>query len=436
MGDDLASIQLWSEVEFHPVGQGLFSSGSLHDSRITGSGFSWVYDCGTSSRKTILRKEIDSYALFCGASTANRPTLDLLVLSHFDKDHINGVVDLLSKFSVRMILLPYVPLSKRLILAFSEQVGLHQDLMKFFIDPVAYLTREGLLGPTSRIVFVRTGNPDELPKETPDEGEVFSEEPGENNPWEPGLPVDQLSDWHGNEEELEPLKNGHRFSNVGFLKLHGRIRVRGWWEFLPYNDARFATKLTATFLSAVSKYKSDLLQANSDPRRQQAIDALKLIYDREFGKSSVQRNQISLFLYTGPIGRLSAFPNACMRSIRTGILKSTYTISYGIKASKVGILYTGDGYLDKRDRLEALTKMLGPNRMENICVCQVMHHGSKSNWHQGVAAEFKPTFSIFSSDPNHKRLQHPHSHVLRDFWNYGPIQVDKNSGISIEWILQ
>jgi beta-lactamase superfamily II metal-dependent hydrolase len=64
-----------------------------------------------------------------------------------------------------------------------------------------------------------------------------------------------------------------------------------------------------------------------------------------------------------------------------------------------------------------------------------MHHGSETNWHKGVAAVFKPLFSVFSSDPNRKKWGHPHAAVLRDFWNYGPIQADKRRNVLIHGVM-
>ena len=61
----------------------------------------------------------------------------------------------------------------------------------------------------------------------------------------------------------------------------------------------------------------------------------------------------------------------------------------------------------------------------------MMHHGAEPNWHKGVAAAFSPIFSVFCSDPMHRKLGHPHAPVLRDFWPYGPTQVDKVDGFTV-----
>jgi beta-lactamase superfamily II metal-dependent hydrolase len=77
-------------------------------------------------------------------------------------------------------------------------------------------------------------------------------------------------------------------------------------------------------------------------------------------------------------------------------------------------------------------KITGTRRIFWIGVFQVMHHGAEGNWHQGVAKSISPIFSVFSSDPERRRWKHPHASVLRDFWAYRAVQIDKVSGFSID----
>lgn len=63
--------------------------------------------------------------------------------------------------------------------------------------------------------------------------------------------------------------------------------------------------------------------------------------------------------------------------------------------------------------------------MAHTAFFQVMHHGSRRNWHQGLAAKIQPSISLFSSDPAHRRFKHPDGEVLRDFWPYGAVQIDR-----------
>jgi len=87
------------------------------------------------------------------------------------------------------------------------------------------------------------------------------------------------------------------------------------------------------------------------------------------------------------------------------------------------MLYTGDGYLNSPPKLQRVCDYLSASRVGRIATLQVMHHGSRNNWHSGVAAQVDPLLSVFSSNPGHRKMRHPHLEVLRDFWMYGPVQV-------------
>lgn len=75
--------------------------------------------------------------------------------------------------------------------------------------------------------------------------------------------------------------------------------------------------------------------------------------------------------------------------------------------------------------------------MARTALFQVMHHGSRHNWHKGVAAKIAPDVSIFSSDTGHRRFGHPHAEVLRDFWGFGAVQVDRYRSYHLAgWLVQ
>ena len=68
--------------------------------------------------------------------------LDLLTLSHFHNDHINGVVDLPKAVGAATVMLPWAPLWHRLPIGFDQGLQAGDAEMLFFVDPVAYLTQE------------------------------------------------------------------------------------------------------------------------------------------------------------------------------------------------------------------------------------------------------------------------------------------------------
>lgn len=78
--------------ELHPVGQGAFFTEQFFVNGIID--YTIVYDCGTVSKKCILNNEIDRTLI----SSDGTPThVNLLIISHVDSDHVNGIPYLISK---------------------------------------------------------------------------------------------------------------------------------------------------------------------------------------------------------------------------------------------------------------------------------------------------------------------------------------------------
>ncbi len=140
-----------------PVGQGGFHVGtlkkldrdkalwrtSLNSDAIRDADFLYVYDCGSDPKSGVAR-EIKSLL-------KRRPSrlLDILFISHFDRDHICGIPDLLNKrtgFLVDTVVIPYLDDVDRII-AFARHANIvgdraserfHQSLI---VDPVGTIGR-------------------------------------------------------------------------------------------------------------------------------------------------------------------------------------------------------------------------------------------------------------------------------------------------------
>ncbi|WP_135410891.1 MBL fold metallo-hydrolase [Escherichia sp. E4385] len=63
------------------------------------STFNIVYDCGSTSRTTIINK-IHSLPNWFKNTHGSR-VIDMLVISHFDDDHVNGLEELLRLYRVK-----------------------------------------------------------------------------------------------------------------------------------------------------------------------------------------------------------------------------------------------------------------------------------------------------------------------------------------------
>lgn len=409
---------------FWAVGQGLFSSGSISNNN--SEKFNWVYDCGAvKSARQYLNHSISKMR----SELKDNEPIDLLVISHFDEDHISGLGDLLLGKKVKRLVIPYFPLWKRLILADMANIPFNSPLFRFYLNPIEYIlenfsdsfSEEGqilLLPETEEVHFPL--NPDRRER----------------------IEFQDLNEKAIHHNKVKLLSKGY-----GYLH-HNAI------EFIFYNAP----------LSELKKYPSDFKQYKDEIEKitqlqqygKAETDQLKAICDKYFvrtnkkGKqNSHDRNIISTFLYIGyiehcdksyqfkQIQRVSLYESRKLEGIGSPIHyagnQSIYEIllpSPEVKHSRNGILYTGDGSLKNQKQFEHLHLALGDKRMRNIFCFQVLHHGSRNNWQKGLADKIQPCISVFSADPNYANYRHPHAEVVKDFLPYSPILVNQNSYIT------
>lgn len=418
---------------FHPVGQGLFASGRIvHNYRLhswTPPAFSWVYDCGTSS--SVSKLLIPELNQFWKETTLMGNGVDLVTLSHFDSDHINGLTELLERVSVRTLLLPMIPLWKRIELAFMDSVRLESDIMGFYLNPAAYLIKR-FPERIQTIVLVPA---------SPPPPEKFLEEFNEPKPWvEAGQSYIDVEPRLESEtaEELKELPQ-HQFNAIRQLAPAGAIQVSQLWEFMPYSDLDLCPALPSCFVAHVRKLRDLLLcSAISKTQRSELLKRLKMHYERHTGSSGHARNRISLFLYAGPVGRVTVTQTIGSTFMRPGGVetKANINLPFGPTGqARLSVLYTGDGYLSDQRSVDALSTYLGSSRVGSLACLQVPHHGARSNWAAGHAAQFDPHVAVFCSDPSRKNLRHPHSEVVNDFSGYSTVSVDKKRGAIVEGTL-
>lgn len=338
-------------------------------------------------------------------------------------------------------MLPYMPLAQRLIVAYAEGSGGPKDLLAmFFLNPVSYL-RSIPGAHIDRILFVPGSG---------GEGPPPSEGPSSDQPL---TPVDEsnindivfVSDKPMDIGEIGPLLKAADSpgfaTRVDFLRKGKAIIYRSIWEFIPYNDDP-EVDIPEDFKRRVNLERTRLLDTGNETTRDEALKELKNLYNVRFGKSHKGRNAISIFLYSGPVYTSWHFAEIMVFAQwfrRIYHLYHRHSLFLSERASpchrKCSAIYTGDGYLDTPARLQRLVKYFNQIRIEKAGLFQVMHHGSRANWFKGVAASISPCFSIFSSDPKRKNWEHPHPPVLRDFWLYEPIQVDKQHGFHCVGVL-
>ncbi|WP_039000021.1 MBL fold metallo-hydrolase [Falsihalocynthiibacter arcticus] len=420
---------------FFPVGQGLFATGSVESwpplpkrpRNIKYAGqtrpapvgpYRWVYDCGSSSGKRLVTNAIADLKRDSGGAR-----IDLLTLSHFHNDHISGVVELLGEIGAKTVMLPWAPLWHRLLIGFEQGLRAEDPELSFYVDPVQYFIQEAGDG-FEHVLFVMPSNDDGPPFPTEP---TAAPEPSEDldDPDKPSVPGESVS--YG---DLE-WAYGHLDHRIRMLRSGKAIVIHGVWEFLPYNDPATEPDDPFGFASKVESYRGALLNGNED-ERQSALDNLRTLYETAFGRGAAMNN-VSLMLYGGAVGPWTGqriCDCECLYHRLIGVCGC-----WKEHETRGAILLTGDGNLESSAKWGSLEGYLDARRARRVSVFQVAHHGAQANWHDGLAALVAPKISVFSSDPACS-YGHPHAEVLRDFWTFGPIQVDQQSGFSFRICLE
>lgn len=411
-----------SKVDFYPVGQGLFSYGEICLAQDENRVFSWVFDCGTSSSQSLVDSAISDIRR---RKKSRLPSINLVCISHFDKDHVSGLVRLLESFHVEMLLLPLIPLWRRVAILVSLSSKPSKLVQDFLMDPTAFVRARSPNG-VGRIVYFQEGAA---------AGGAEAERAG---PAIDGIAVLAVQAGGRESSVIQPLSSDT--ADVT-LAVGGAIQVESHWEFVPYSDPAPALNVDQDFITKVEGAAKELMLAKGLGERRDCLARVSHLYDLRFGaKNYLLRNLMSTFLYSGPLD-----PQAPSYLSSTRFCGGTAALE-GREFPVVQLLlltplqhgdgsahlFTGDASLDTASRLSSLCAHFGANRVDGIRCLQVMHHGALPNWNQDVPAALGPVVSVFSSDPSRKGSRHPHPIVWRSFIRHGREQVDKEVGIRFE----
>src|SRR5215469_6159963 len=259
------------DYNFQAVGQGLFAFGLLRRNVGGARFFQWVYDCGTSSSQELVDAAISRMPR---PNQFYPPRLDLVVLSHFDRDHISGISKLVREYQIDTLMLPYVAQEYRLWMAFEENIPLGDDLMGFFVNPTIYLTTRGGPGGIKRILYVPPSGEQGPPPQPREPHKDF--DPDKQEIWE--MQRDDEEPTGRNDPALTVASP----AEIRILRPKGLIRLQAFWEFVPYNDDP-GVPIPHLFQLQVQSETNKFINSVSLQEREKALKQLKEIYEKEFG---------------------------------------------------------------------------------------------------------------------------------------------------------
>ncbi|EMF7565429.1 TPA: hypothetical protein ACGFAK_004971 [Serratia marcescens] len=413
---------------FHSVGNGTFKTGSIFN--LSGSdSFYWVYDCG-STRKTSLKHKIQNMSTHpCFPSN-----IDMLVLSHFDEDHVNGVEDLLRHCHVKSLVLPFSEWTQSVReISVLGKKGTSPSTALLQLNPLQWLATREFDVQVDEVVLIQGGSdrpPNALGEEKP-------------NP----KPDDFQRD-----DDSSILGDGYFTFNqptaLGTIKLrtikHDRpmYAIKSNFEFIFFNAEKDFTELGLIINKAGKLYSKKSNRPLSDvkadiqntimslnlhnPTSVMPLDwrkTLKKCYQKHFGHTSQAKNNISLCMYAAP-----AQMETSIFMVRSNLIMRPNSLS---PTSRLATLCTGDIHLTP-EVISDLRNHLGPQRWDKIGLIQVPHHGSKNSWKVGNAALLSPAqFLHCASGTKH----HPHSTVIKDLSGKIVHTANNTSGVSIKYLV-
>lgn len=396
---------------FHPAGHGTFFTGILD----IGDGksscrFSWVYDCG-SRRKNLIERNENTLKDFLNQK------IDMICLSHFDSDHINGLETLIqkSKFKIRNLVLPYLPFSQRLETVFKTK---SIDVLSFALDPFGHLKAKRLLHKVDRILLIQgsdtpTSNPTsvENPPLGSGKNKIFKIFPkgkqADINDYSP-LIGEKININRKKQKEI----SGNKIKNLGSK-----------WEFVFFNLPLESKNLhPRASISNIHAHVKQIL--NSSKKDKDKIEQLKRCYCEHFGNSNKNRNDISLCVLSRPLDSHNLHHSMVCFSAPDQAANNQS--NYYTKETKIGILLTGDISIDKAT-INLMKSHFGTTRWNDIGVMQIPHHGSVNSWKIGNHEISQHQYSVLCVPD--KGTHHPHDNVLSDLERTTVVRADYSNSV-------
>lgn len=360
---------------FHTVGQGAFYSERI-DFADKSPEFIAVYDCGSTTLDAAkggrLHKRITSDL---GNTT---PKVDILFISHFDKDHINGCRYL----NPKIVVLPFLTKSQVDLLKIFNTIGAADVELSAIVSPEQFF-------PNSIIYRVSA-----------EVGEMMQ------------IPVSENADIL--DQPPRTIGNGSTF-----LATEGTGKRIPCWEYMVYNPNW--DDYIKEFEERVTNRGLDFEQMRKEPTGDvvyKNMDQLKEIYNELKNK-----NRHSLQVYSGSVDRnlilQPVFPNpfnhrTCFRF---------HCPFYEIHSIGSGCLYTGDITVDEKWLKPYLAILATSGRLANVGTVQIPHHGAYgSNGHKILRELRKDSgeyiVSVITSGEDN-RYGHPSARVVTELIRNG-----------------
>lgn len=473
----------------HPVGQGLFYSCNIaHQNQIM---FRMVVDCGSNTAK-VCQEEV---GLYRDSDYLTQKTLDLLVISHFDSDHVKYIGLLLQDdIKIKRLVMPFITFEERLFLVarhlgHSNGYKTEDDFaLRFIIDPIG--TIDNNLDGDSEIYFIE-GNPNTpIP---PANDDALESDDGSNNEARFLFDFDRLAkenfDLGSSITTSSPSKGkAYKVKDTNKGKLKGSFGIHKLMEFLFYkravghNEEAFFKEVEALFnkkfninnsLSLEARLKATIekVRGVSSATSIKAIfkEAAKNVSLKPKGRIKIDdlnttalcclhRNLKGIFdllhindkdhlhyyhFYHEDIRQIQKFMPNSVRVETSWKGVNGYYRNYREWLDKghffyPNVLLTSDTFLLTKDQVDEFLKKY-QHYWNDFWLFQIPHHGSENNGDKLLHASIPVSSFNFINYGIGNRDAHPSESVIGDLVATGHssrmIPVNQISGLVFEFII-
>lgn len=346
----------------YPVGQGLFYAGKLiKDDK---EEFNFIYDCGSNSKKESLTKCISEYKTFNGTKD-----IDMLVVSHFDSDHINGLKELTNKYNVKRVFFPYIK-------------NMDINLVSYALKTLRLMR---VIQLKTKVILMSIPKNDGAPKNNPKKMSMRKD----GNPDD--LKNKNLQLPSLDELELQASENATQLEfQVSKTSKHLKGDLDKLFKFLVFKNNQFRVFDWIFDFYNYPLPKDELRGINTSFRTFIHRNKIKNFYDfincervwKAFYKS-VYTNNIKEYKFMN-----SNNISLCMMHAPKRVLTST---------ERIATLLTGDLNLKHDDIFADFNKKYS-YIMSKLKAFFVPHHGSRNNWNDKLLYRYcKDTLSIITA---------------------------------------
>ena len=354
---------------FHPIGQGAFYT-ERHF--VNGNEFNIVYDCGSFSLKGIkLDRKIKS-------TFPENYKIDILFISHFHADHINGIDILRKHCKIETVVLPLLDIDAKTLLIASNYINESVTDIRIIDNPNEYFGNE------TTVISISEAN---------------IEEGGDGINMEAPIDISTL-------KQAGIVNSGNAF--VSGLANHE-------WYFVPFNYRHISSKIK--FIDALSALNLTLTDIDTIAKIQANKAKIKAAYNSVDG----DLNQNSMLLFSGSNKEESISTFAPCQNFRFN-----YRLFNRVDRLNSGCIYFGDIDLKKQDIINNIQVKLA-NLLPYVGTIQVPHHGSIHNFDCSILHFSKLMCAIISYGCSNS-YGHPSDRVIGDIFSHSvfPFLVTEN----------